>query len=68
MARTAKFDGRAASQFDLLGKCSDEDLEDEFNKLCGMLKSRNGALLLIDRQTGKPATKIRRRLEKQGLT
>lgn len=67
MARTAKFDGRAAKQFHRLGECSDDDLGVEFNKLCGMLKSKDGALLLIDRQPGKPATKIRRRLVQKGL-
>ncbi len=67
MANTNKFDGRAEVQFSRLAECPDTELKDEFIKLCAMIKSRAGAVRLIKRQPGKPATKIRKRLEKEGL-
>ena len=62
MANTRQFDGEAAKVFSALATCSDSELNEKFNKLVGLIGRKRGAAQLIDRQHGKDAKKVRKRL------
>lgn len=67
MANTAQFDGEAAKVFSALADCPEDEIKKQFDSLCGVLRRKQGAIQLIERQHGPTAKKIRKRLRAHKL-